>query len=279
MQDPIIILGPGRCGSTLLQRVLNTSEEITIWGEHSGFLRGISASYFELMYDQAIQKCCYAQNLDPSIVVGSLSRFDLGIEWINAFNQQIVREKYKNFLISLLNYSFDMENIRWGFKEIRYTNKDKTVNFLLDLFSESFFIFSIREPFATIGSMLLAWEQSALESEDIELIKRKTLVMANRWNISVNSIKFWIENQKLSYMVIKYENLVKSPEKEINQMFKNLKVEVPQTALNPLSKAPRSSANKPHKLLVSEVINSLQDDIWKILADSAKYFQYSNLGI
>ena len=274
MQDPIIILGPGRCGSTLLQRVLNTSEEITIWGEHSGFLRGISASYFELMYDQAIQKCCYAKNLDPAIVVGSLSNPDLSIEWINAFNQQIVREEYKKFIINLLNYSFDMENIRWGFKEIRYTNKDKTVNLLLDLFPESFFIFSIREPFATMRSMVLSWEESALESEDIDLIKDKILVMADRWNTSMSSIKFWMENKKLSYMVIKYEDLVKSPEKEINQMFKKLKVKVPETALKPLSKAPRSSSNKPHKLLVSEAVNSLQEDIWKIVGNSAKYFQY-----
>ena len=122
--------------------------------------------------------------------------------------------------------------------------------------------------------MVLSWEQSALESEDINLIKDKILVMADRWNSSMSSIKFWMENKKLSSMVIKYENLVKSPEKEINQMFKTLKVKVPETALNPLSKAPRSSANKPHKLLVSETVNSLQDDIWKIVANAAEYFQY-----
>ena len=48
LRPPILLLGSGRCGSTLLQRVLNSSPEITVWGEHAGFLTSIAQSYFTL---------------------------------------------------------------------------------------------------------------------------------------------------------------------------------------------------------------------------------------
>lgn len=37
-QQPIFLLGTGRCGSTFLQRSLSSLESIWIWGEHDGLL-------------------------------------------------------------------------------------------------------------------------------------------------------------------------------------------------------------------------------------------------
>jgi hypothetical protein len=36
---PIFLLGTGRCGSTLLQKILNSVDNVMIYGEHGGFLR------------------------------------------------------------------------------------------------------------------------------------------------------------------------------------------------------------------------------------------------
>jgi len=44
---PLLLVGSGRCGSTLLQSVLNTNPEFLIWGEHNRCLRQIAAAYYD----------------------------------------------------------------------------------------------------------------------------------------------------------------------------------------------------------------------------------------
>ena len=39
---PIFLLGTGRCGSTLLQKILNSVENAMIYGEHGGFLKQVA---------------------------------------------------------------------------------------------------------------------------------------------------------------------------------------------------------------------------------------------
>ena len=46
---PIFIFSSGRCGSTLMQRILNSYTDITVWGEHNGFLLDIAEAFFMLL--------------------------------------------------------------------------------------------------------------------------------------------------------------------------------------------------------------------------------------
>ncbi|KAA3622570.1 MAG: hypothetical protein DWQ08_12670, partial [Proteobacteria bacterium] len=41
----IFILGRGRSGTTLLQRMLNQAAGVTLCGEHNGFLTGVAEAY------------------------------------------------------------------------------------------------------------------------------------------------------------------------------------------------------------------------------------------
>jgi len=45
-KSPIFLLGTGRSGTTLLQRIINSAEDVIIWGEHGGFLSQVSEAYF-----------------------------------------------------------------------------------------------------------------------------------------------------------------------------------------------------------------------------------------
>ena len=73
---PIFLLGTGRCGSTLMQKVLNSVENVMIFGEHGGFLRQIAKAYFLNQEDKKIAKYIMRKNVageDPTFVTESLS--------------------------------------------------------------------------------------------------------------------------------------------------------------------------------------------------------------
>jgi hypothetical protein len=60
---PIFLLGTGRCGSTLLQKILNSVDNVMIYGEHGGFLRHIAEAYFLNLEDEKIEKYIMSQNV------------------------------------------------------------------------------------------------------------------------------------------------------------------------------------------------------------------------
>ena len=121
MRDPVFILGPGRCGSTLIQRILNTSHDLTIWGEHGGFLKTVAKSYYELIEGKQIVKNIYEnKGIEPSMVIGELKEYKKSINWVNSFNKQTVKQSYKQLLINLLNNDLDTNYNFWGFNSILY---------------------------------------------------------------------------------------------------------------------------------------------------------------
>lgn len=110
----------GRSGSTLLQRVLNVHPELTIWGEHSAFLKGILSSHMVSTNDKAMKK-----NLDDgyenrSSVIGELSDKDAFRPWVSPFRVEDVSDGLREFVVELFTRELAPE-VRWGFKEIRYT--------------------------------------------------------------------------------------------------------------------------------------------------------------
>ncbi len=110
----------GRSGSTLLQRVLNVHPELTIWGEHSAFLKGILSSHMVATNDEAMKT-----NLDDGYdnrasVIGELSDKDAFKPWVSPFRATDVSDGLREFVIELFTRELAPE-VRWGFKEIRYT--------------------------------------------------------------------------------------------------------------------------------------------------------------
>ena len=279
MKDPIIILGPGRCGSTLLQRILNTAENITIWGEHEGFLSKLAESYYVLTESEGMKRNFYSQPIDPSILIGSLKDYTACPNWVNSFNKEIIHDTYRLMITRLLNNNLDTEKNHWGFKEIRYTKNAPALDMWLELFPSSYLIFSVRNPFDVIRSMILDWNnpkkiQALIEGNDFSQIKKLVIRYATRWHEVVGSFQYWIKEKKIICHIEKYEDLLAEPENHIKQVFDFLHLTIPKTALHPMS-VRVGSRKLPYASKIRKVVYSMSEDIWQIVAEPAEYFGYS----
>ena len=278
MKDPIIILGPGRCGSTLLQRILNTSENITIWGEHEGFLSKLAESYYLLTQSEGMEKNFYSQPIDPSIIIGSLTDYTACPNWINSFDRKIIKDVYRLMIAELLNNKLDIEENFWGFKEIRYTQNDPALDMWLELFPASYLILSVRNPFDVIRSMILDWNnpqilENIINKNDLPHLKKMVIRCATRWNKVVASFPYWIEEKKLNYHIEKYEELIENPELYVNYLYDFLNLPMPITALKPMS-VKVGSRKLPCRAKLSQIIYSMREDIWQVVSKTATYFDY-----
>lgn len=285
MKSPIIVLGPGRCGSTLLQRILNTSESITIWGEHAGFLSPLAKSYYQLTTDLAIERNFYSREpfISPEIAIGALSNYQLDISWLNPFDRPLVKQCYRDLILQLIAEKIDTENRHWGFKEIRYTKQDLALEMWLELFPDTKVIFSIRNPFDVIKSMILAWISpnqlsQKFQAPESEVAVQTVMLYAKRWNDVTSSIQYWLtEKENWRCHLDRYEHLVKHPEQEIDKLFAFLEIPVPESALKPMlvkaGKSPKQSSEYESK--VRHAIYFAREEIWNLLQQPAQYFQYN----
>ncbi len=144
---PVFLLaGGGRTGSTLLQRLITSTRQVLIWGEHGGMLlphlrklAGRTHSWIEAasgyrMLDEFKTKSCNAwvPNLNPEP-----ARLHLA--------SRAFLDQYLGASARKLGYA------RWGFKEIRYGAED--VAMLQTLFPRASFVFLVRNPVSCLRSI------------------------------------------------------------------------------------------------------------------------------
>lgn len=134
---PIFVFGCAwRCGSTLLQRLLTSTGEILIWGEHVGLVHELVKIAIKLESNQHLSERQSSNFMDRGAKV-----------WIANLNPK--HENIKSFAIQIFlsNYyakaTHELGYKRWGFKEVRY---DAQVAIsLLEAFPNSKAIFLVRD--------------------------------------------------------------------------------------------------------------------------------------
>ena len=211
------LLGTGRCGSTLVQRLINFAPEAIIWGEHGGFLNPIAAGYFRILTNQNLERVVYQKPgfYNPARIINN--RKDIcnsEISWMNDFQKDAVKSSFKQFIESIFCSKLPQSISCWGFKEILYGKykNDLSIDMLLELFPESKNIIIVRHPLDTIVSMSAAWHGKLIDRikennapEDLQefnqLIRQKALQWAS-------------QNEKLR----------KSPSNMVNITWKVLKI-------------------------------------------------------
>ncbi len=227
--DPVFLLSPGRSGSTLLQRYLNCSKDLVLWGEHGGFLSSLRGSYQTWSENRNIQSLLKKGRAHSGTLLSSRAALGVDIEWTNNFSPGQFKEQLTNLIVELFTVEVPLQT-RWGFKEIRYNEKD--IIFLRDLFPLAQFVFIVRDPIDTLASAIVAfskagslWEAAEQSDDTISRMKTQLETHSNRSATIARGIANSIE--KNDGYLIKYEELRDQPVEAIEQICRYLKCSRP----------------------------------------------------
>ncbi len=179
-QRPIFVASMGRSGSTLLQRVLNVHPDLTIWGEHAGFLSGILASYTAANHPDAAQNLINGYE-HRQMVIGELSDKETFKPWVSPFRPDHLTSAIQSMMIGLFTEGLN-QSIRWGFKEIRYT--DTELRALMQLFPQAHLIVLGRDVPGYAMSRFFAFGNTDFDlstDEGREKANKRLTTISNGW--------------------------------------------------------------------------------------------------
>ena len=158
--SPIFLLGSGRSGTTLLQKILNSADDVMIWGEHGGFLKEVALAYFHHTEKPKVNKAIFRRNpvaKDPNLDFDRLKLTDIDSSWMNWYGRREVAANFAGLIESFFHPP-GMEKRRWGFKEIRYGGDDRAIEMLAELFPNARFVLIARNPVDVVASQAaLGW--------------------------------------------------------------------------------------------------------------------------
>jgi Sulfotransferase family len=194
-----VLAGGGRTGSTLLQRLLISTGEIMIWGEHGG-----------LLLDGLQRMVAGMAQWIESEGARHLERFrnegwNSWIPNVNPPHEAFVDGARAALLRSLAAPAAELGYPRWGFKEIRYTGG--AVELLKIMFPDAAIIVLVRHPEATLRSI----KGTAFYEKDYQ---SRPEVFLSRWASSSSSLARACRADG-SVRLWRYEDIVADPEAAI----------------------------------------------------------------
>jgi hypothetical protein len=208
-KPPIFILGSGRSGSTLLQRILNSYPDITIWGEHGGFLKETAAAFFRILENRGNNQFVFSQNSANGIMPWELilerKKPQHWQAWLNLFAREQVLPVFRRHLESFFRHPSMPNDHHWGFKEIRYGNNDRVVEFLSCLYPDARFIFLVRNAFDTLASQERAF--ACRSSLGAAFPSRDFRDACRSWTGQTKALWTWHVSGKLSSFWVSYDDL------------------------------------------------------------------------
>jgi len=190
-ENPIFLLGTGRCGSTYWQKMLCNTDDIWIWGEHDGLLLSFSHFVRVIRPDSLLTKLSLTRQTitdTTDIGEGDATLF----AWNNGFSEELLLELAREFITRLFKANMPSKKRRWGFKEIRYGMQDDLPELLLTLFPAGKVVVTVRSPIETIISSLAAWHHTEI-TNFISGEKNKLSILARsyveRWILFSNKME------------------------------------------------------------------------------------------
>jgi hypothetical protein len=197
ISTPLLLLGVSRSGTTLFQRILNSYENVIIWGEHDGFLSDIAESYFKVTNSESMEEFSYSQSKGGSASLSDYKNPKKWQAWNNWFEKKDIKNIYKEFLFKTFTSDWGKDISYWGFKEIRYGERDRVTEFFLDTFPETKVVIIFRNPLNVIESQLSSFENIGGRLAKIRkiLLLPKIFKMAIRWNKkNLRYLKYFKDN-------------------------------------------------------------------------------------
>jgi hypothetical protein len=223
-QSPIFLLGTHRSGTTLLQRIINSSEDTVIWGEHGGFLSQVAEAYFFNFEDKTILHNIPKHNYPfhtPQARVRELKNSKLWPAWCNWYSQKEVQDIFRSFIENFFTPPDLKKNVSWGFKEIKYGQGCRTLEMLSDLYADAKFIFIIRDPIDVIAAYFFKYIKKTSGLGDRLTISRAIELKENCEFLITKEAEMWRKqnnyfmdfrkkNSQRSLLVV-YEDLIADP--------------------------------------------------------------------
>lgn len=217
---PIFLISSARSGTTWLQKIINVHPSIVMWGEHSGFLRGVSESYQSVMNEKLILDRD-EENMEKEFFLEKNTSLDFNPVWMNSFSKESMKLTYRDFVVRTFADDVGV-NSRWGFKEIRYCEKN-VLNFLLSLFPSAQFIFLERNIIDVCRSQVLSlhcdiWDMLTVDEKRIMIIELIGRIEYDRKEIEKFKRSVNCDSNNV-FLDIRYEELINSFDIETNKLF------------------------------------------------------------
>jgi hypothetical protein len=201
---PIFVMGCGRSGTTLVQRVINAAPDTAISGEHNGFLGPLAEAYY-LQREKGCARLTSPGDDFQSEIRRRLKDPTVWPGWTNAYRQEDLAGRYAELIAGCLGPDWIGER-RWGFKEIRYGKGDRVIEMLMDVFPNGRFVFVARNPVDVIASQrLCAFGELELLLDD--------------WLSKNETFSSYAEDCPDRCLLVRHERLVGSPRETVEAMY------------------------------------------------------------
>ncbi len=240
MNSPIFIFASGqRCGSTLLQRLLNSHKDIMIWGEHLGVLNNFYQLHGELVN--------WGEEFKDNREVFLEQGYNSFVPNLTPARSEIVNAS-RNYVCSLFERpALDLGKSWWGLKEVRYDIH--IARFLQGLFPNAKFIWMTRNIIDCYSS-IKDWEES-----NVEWIREWTEIFVKDWQ-RINQSFLSGQNELENHILIKLEDLVSDKDATVKKICHLLDIEDQELNLGVLNQKKRNlydlGAAKPKAFSVED---------------------------
>jgi hypothetical protein len=207
---PLLLLGSSRSGTTLFQRILNSYDDVIIWGEHSGFLKQLSDSYFQLHDSSSMDEFSYPQAKGDSVDLCEYKDPKQWQAWNNWFTKNDINKFYNKFLESVFLSQWESGLNVWGFKEIRYGENDRVIDFFLELNPSTKVVIIFRNPLNVIESQLSSFmdiDGRLAKLRKILLIP-KIIGMCLKWNNKYRNYLKYYQAHRDNVLVFSFDKLI-----------------------------------------------------------------------
>jgi Sulfotransferase family len=261
LSQPVFIMSAGwRSGSTLLQRLLISSDQIIIWGEpygHSGMINYLASSLKAITSDYPNDSWFIDQTLARDQPISSLSN-----QWIANLYPKIdyliavhVSFFINHFEAPAINHGI----LRWGIKEVRLTI-DHAI-YLNWLFPLAKFIFLYRNPYNCYASYKGFYWYNQYPDDPVCTPQR----FGRHWKELVEG--FIDGAHKVNSMILKYEDFYdENVDFDELETFLNLKLNK-RVLANVLYSTKKNCLSEDEIRILSGIVNPI-----------ASYLGYSYLG-
>lgn len=271
-EPPTFIIGSGRCGTTLVQSIINSHPSFAVWGEHNGFVRHISDAYFKTR--ESIMARSLNADGPSAIRLAQLRDVSHWSAWDNLLDASEMRQRFRDFISAVFCPS-SVPHCRWGFKEIRYgrDDDDYTLYFLLECFPTARFVIMVRNPADTAFSMMSSWHRDL--GLNVRLIDCELVKLAHWWSTLYRNLASFSRVVGSQCHIIRFEDLLTSTEATVRDLWLFLGVTDPPE-LTAMLVAPKNRAPRTDRFAnaIRARIDRSSSDLARITYEARRLYDY-----